>query len=228
MKFSRTTLESCENATGFVVVIDVLRAFSTAAYAFHHGIENIRIAGTVAEAFELKEKYPTSFLMGEVDGLPIPGFDFSNSPAQFDNLDLDGTHLIQRTTSGTQGIVRSRKANILLAVSFCNALVTSRYIKIVSPSEVTFVITGSRPGNWGDEDAACADYIESLVRDQNPDLIPYLNRVKASSPGQLFLDPQLDDYPLKDLEYCLAANKFDFIMPVSKKDGDLLMIARDI
>jgi 2-phosphosulfolactate phosphatase len=211
-----------------VVVIDVLRAFSTAAYAFHHGVRDIRMVSTIDEAISLQENIPGSLMMGEVDGLPIPGFDFGNSPPQFDNLKLNGKHLIQRTTSGTQGVICSRNAETLLAASFCNDRVTSEYIKSLSPAEVTFVITGLRPGGWGDEDAACADYIEASVQGHRPDPTPYLNRVKNSPPGQLFLDPQLDDYPLKDLEYSLAINRFDFVMLVSRQDRDLLMIARDL
>jgi 2-phosphosulfolactate phosphatase len=226
MNFHRTSLESCENATGLVVVIDVLRAFSTAAYAFYHGVLDIRIVSTIEEAMGLQEKYPGFLLMGEVDGLPIPGFDFGNSPPQFEKLDVNGKHLIQRTTSGTQGVVRSRNAEKLMAASFCTARSTSAYILALSPSEVTFVITGLRPGGWGDEDTACADYIEALLSGHNPDPSSYLNRVKASAPGQLFLDPQLDDYPLMDLEYCLAINRFDFVMPVLRQDGDLLLIPR--
>ncbi|MGW8143197.1 MAG: 2-phosphosulfolactate phosphatase [Anaerolineales bacterium] len=228
MKFHRTTLESCQDATGMLIVIDVLRAFSTAAYAFFHGAEDIRLVSTVDEAFMLKKKYPGSLLMGEVDGLPIQGFDFGNSPPQFDELNLSGEHLIQRTTSGTQGVVRSSKAENLLAASFCNAKKTSEYIQESSPSEITFVITGLRSGGWGDEDAACADYIESLIRGDDPDPSAYLTRVEKSLPGQLFQDPNNDDYPLKDLEYCLEVNRFDFIMPINRVDGDLLMIARDL
>jgi 2-phosphosulfolactate phosphatase len=228
MNFHRTTLESCENATGTVVVIDVLRAFSTAAYAFNHGVQDIRMVSTVEEAMGLKAKNPGFLVMGERDGLPIPEFDFGNSPPQFEGVNLGGKHLVQRTTSGTQGIVRSHNAEYLLAVSFCNAKITSEYIQALSPPDVTFVITGLRPSGWGDEDAACADYLEALILGVHPHPSPYLKRVKESPPGKLFLDPQLDDYPLEDLEYCMAINRFDFIMPVNKVDGDLLMIARDL
>lgn len=228
MKFRRTSLESCENAVGMVVVIDVLRAFSTTAYAFYHGVKDIRMVSTIEDAIRIKEKNPEFLLMGEVDGLPIPGFDFGNSPPQFDELDVNGKHLIQRTTSGTQGVVRSWNAEYLLAASFCNAKSTSNYIQALSPAEVTFVITGKRPGGWGDEDAACADYLEALISGDNPDPSSYLKRVKDSPPGQLFLDPDLAEYPLEDLEYSLAINRFDFVMPVLKQDGDLLMTARDL
>ena len=41
MKFNYTSLETCHTASGLVVVIDVLRAFSNAAYAFSRGAKEI-------------------------------------------------------------------------------------------------------------------------------------------------------------------------------------------
>jgi len=41
MKFIYTNLETCREATGTVVVIDVLRAFSNAAYMFSRGAKEI-------------------------------------------------------------------------------------------------------------------------------------------------------------------------------------------
>jgi 2-phosphosulfolactate phosphatase len=225
MRFSRTSLKSCEKANGVVVVIDVLRAFSTAAHAFANGAEDIRLVGTIEEAFSWKEKIPGALLMGEVDGLPIPGFDFGNSPPQFDGLRLDGKHVIQRTTSGTQGAVRSVKAEILLTASFCNVGATIEHLVSLSPEEITFVITGLRPGGWGDEDAACADFMEGTLLGKNPDPTNYLMRVKDSPPGRLFQNPALSEYPYQDLEYCLEINRFDFIMPIAREDDHLLMKA---
>jgi phosphosulfolactate phosphohydrolase-like enzyme len=51
--FRRATLETCSQATGTVVAIDVLRAFSTAAYAFDAGARDITLVSTVAQALAL-------------------------------------------------------------------------------------------------------------------------------------------------------------------------------
>jgi 2-phosphosulfolactate phosphatase len=226
MEFQCATLLDCGKAEGTVVVIDVLRAFSTAAYAFAAGVDQIRLVSSVEEAIELRRQTPGALVMGEVKGLPVPGFDFSNSPPQFDGLDLGGRLLIQRTTSGTQGAVRSRRAEHLLAASFANAAATVRAIQRLSPSRVTFVITGQRWGGWGDEDAACADYLESLLRGQPADLQPLLERVRNSPPGRQFTDPDQPDYPPEDLEYCLAMDRFDFAMPVERAGQALIMRAK--
>jgi 2-phosphosulfolactate phosphatase len=70
MKFNRLTLDNCHTATGIVLIIDVLRAFSTAAYAFSRGAKQIHLVSGVQEALDLKAQLPNSKAMGEVGGLP--------------------------------------------------------------------------------------------------------------------------------------------------------------
>jgi 2-phosphosulfolactate phosphatase len=225
MIIQRVTLQNCHAATGMVAVIDVLRAFTTAAYAFDAGADDITLVSTVEQALALREKIPNALLMGEVDGLPIPGFDLSNSPAELVGKHLEGRHLIQRTTSGTQGVVRSIQAETLLASSLVCAGATANFIQKLSSDSLTFVITGRRPGGWGDEDAACADYIEALLAGQKPDQEPILERVRQSPPGKLFSDPSQIEFNSADLEYCLQIDRFDFVMLVRQEDGLFIMKA---
>jgi len=163
LKFHRVSLENCASADGLVVVIDVLRAFSTAAYAFAAGAEDIHLVSTVEQAFSLKGEIPDAKIMGEVDGQPVDGFDFGNSPPQFNGLNLRGVHLIQRTSSGTQGVVKSELADQRITTGFCTAGASIRFIQQMAPEKVTFLITGFRSGGWGDEDQACADFIEATL-----------------------------------------------------------------
>ena len=66
---------------GGVVVVDVIRAFSTAAYAFGSGALEISLVGSVDEALAFKAENPTTLAMGEDRGLRPDAFDFPNSPA---------------------------------------------------------------------------------------------------------------------------------------------------
>src|SRR6185436_13893457 len=97
MKFHYTNLETCHEATGVVVVIDVIRAFTNAAVAFSRGAKEIYPVSAVDEALKLKVQIPNSLVCGEVGGLPPEGFDFGNSPTQTDTLDLNGRIIVQRT-----------------------------------------------------------------------------------------------------------------------------------
>jgi 2-phosphosulfolactate phosphatase len=101
----------------------------------------------------------------------------------------------------------------------------------LAPAEVTFVITGLRPwakepegrGSWGDEDVACAEYMEALLSGETPDPEPYLERVAQSAPGELFIDPAHPEYAAADLELCLALDRFNFAMPVQRLEGGYRM-----
>ena len=136
--------------------------------------------------------------------------------------------MIQRTSSGTQGAVLSRGADRLLACSFCCAGATARLINKGSPETVTFVITGSRQDGRGDEDAACADFVEALLKGRTPEPEPFIKRVRASVNGRRFLDPAEPDFPALDLEYCVKVDRFDFAMPVTWRGGLLVMEALDM
>ena len=220
MKFHYTNLETCQDATGVVIVIDVLRAFSTAAYAFSRGAKEIMLVSTVEEALSLRSQFSNSKALGEVGGLAPGGFDFGNSPTQIREQDFTGLTLIQRTGAGTQGAVRCRKADILIAASFVVASSTINYVSKLEPAEVTFVITGI---DNNDEDIACAQYLEALMKGHKPDPKPFVQRVYDSRDALQHLDPAQTGFPLSDLDYCTQIDSFDFAMPITREDGKLIM-----
>ena len=223
MKFNYATLETCHTASGMVLIIDVLRAFSTAAYAFSCGAQEIRLVSTVEEALVLKAQIPNSKAMGEVGGLPPEGFDLGNSPTRILEHDLTGITLIQRTGAGTQGAVRSVNAEAMLATSFVVAKATMEYVLQLKPNEITFVITGIH-GMDNDEDAACAEFLEKQFTGQAVEADAYIQRVFNSRDAQQHLGdhPQL---PKSDLDYCTRIDNFDFAMPITRENGFLVMRA---
>jgi 2-phosphosulfolactate phosphatase len=219
MKFEYTTNATCHTASGLVVVIDVLRAFSNAAYAFSVGAESITLVSNVADALNLKAQMPGALVIGEVDGQPPEGFDFGNSPAETVQHNLIDKRLIQRTSAGTQGVVRSVNAETLFAASFVVAEATVRAIQRLKPGKVTFVITGRY---FDGEDKACADYLEARLRGQTPDPTIYLDRVRNAL--ELRHMP-LDQFPniASDLDYCARLDAFSFAMPITCEHGRPVM-----
>ena len=204
-------LSECPQAEGLVVVIDVIRAFTTAAFAFSRGGDEIIVVGDVEEALRLKKEQPSLLLMGEVGGQPIPGFDFGNSPVQISKVSLSGKILVQRTTAGTQGIVRSRKAVRILASSFVVAEATIRRIFEISPDKVTFVVTGTP----GEEDLALADYLEERLRGRRPDPAPYLERVRnAPEAREILLQSWCPATYADDISATMEIDRFPFAMEV--------------
>jgi 2-phosphosulfolactate phosphatase len=227
MKFHYTTLDDCHTATGIVLIIDVLRAFSTAAYAFSRGAKQIHLVSEVEEALALKAKLPNAKAMGEVYGLPPAGFDFGNSPTRILEHDLTGVTLVQRTGAGTQGAVRCVNAEVMLATSFVVAQGTIDYVRRLKPDEITFVITG---GMGNDEDVACAEFLEkqftgavlSLTKGQETEAQEYIRRVYASRDALEHMEDH-PQFPKADLDYCSRINAFDFAMPITRENGQLVM-----
>jgi 2-phosphosulfolactate phosphatase len=221
VKFNRFTLDTCHTATGVVLIIDVLRAFSTAAYAFSRGAKEIRLVSGVQEALDLKAQIPNAKAMGEVGGLPPEGFDFGNSPTRILEHDLRGITLVQRTGAGTQGAVRSVNAEVMLATSFVVAQATMDYVLKLNPSEVNFVITG---GMGNDEDVACVEFLEKQFTGQKVEAESFVKRVYDSRDALQHM-PDHPQFPKSDLDYCSRINAFDFAMPIQRKDGFLIMQA---
>lgn len=222
MKFHYADLETCHTAKGTVLIIDVLRAFSNAAYAFSRGAKEIVLVSTVEDALNLKSQLPNTKVMGEVGGLPPTGFDFGNSPTQILKEDLSGLTLIQRTGAGTQGAVRCVNAEVMLAASFVVADATVRHVLKMSPSEITFVVTG---GFNNDEDVSCAEYMEALFKNQIPEKQSFVKRVYDSKDAEQHLDPNRPEFPLSDLDYCTRINTFNFAMPITRNNNQLTMQA---
>jgi len=225
MNFQYYSLDDCAEATGGVVVIDVLRAFTSTAFAFAAGVEEVFLVGEVAQAFALHQQMPDLLLMGEAESRRIAGFTYGNSPAELQGLDLSGGRIVQRTSNGTQGMVRSVKAEMILAGSFACARATVDFIRRQPLSRVSFVITGYGPNGEGDEDVALADYMVALLQGETPDPEPYLERVRQSVIGRRILDPTWPEFPPEDLPCCTALDCFDFAMPVERRSGQLVMTA---
>ena len=223
MKISRATLETCSSATDIVVVIDVLRAFTTAAYAFVAGAKKIILVSKLEEAFALKLENPDFLLLGETDGLPIEGFDFSNSPSELIGKNLAGSTLVQRTSAGTQGVVRSRHAKQILVTGLCNASATANYLNRFEVNELCLVETGVNELGHGVEDTVCGDLLEALVLNRSANYAGLVKRVYQAPASHKFLDDNLKAFPLADLGCALKIDQFDFAMKVRQEGVQLVL-----
>lgn len=111
-----------------VIVIDVIRAFTTAAVAFERGATEIVCAPSAEVGRGLRRLHPDRLLVGETGGLKPADFDLGNSPLEMSSAQLDGRRLIQATSNGTRGLVQYPGPRALLAVSARNVGATARWI----------------------------------------------------------------------------------------------------
>ena len=66
-------------AKGLVVIIDVLRAFTTCCFIFNSGAQEIIPVADLDLAYELIKNNPVCVSVGERKGLKIKGFDYGSS-----------------------------------------------------------------------------------------------------------------------------------------------------
>ena len=97
-------LRGAQEAEGTAIIIDVFRAFTTAAVAFSRGAERIVLVAEVADALRLRDQGHGDLCMGEVSGMRPEGFDFGNSPYEISQANVAGKTIVQSTRAGTVGV----------------------------------------------------------------------------------------------------------------------------
>ncbi|MBK7641706.1 MAG: 2-phosphosulfolactate phosphatase [Planctomycetes bacterium] len=217
----RSGLAAAVEARGTLVVIDVLRAFTTAAHAFARGALQIELVATIEEAFARRREDPRALLVGETDGRKVEGFDFGNSPPALFAADLAGRKLVLRSSAGTQGVVGGVNARTILLGSLVVARATVAAVRALG-DDVTLLAMGSPKGGPGDEDEVCAELLETRLAGGELDLEDVRRRVRDSRAGQKALDPTVDWITPGDLECAQAIDRFDFAMRVERVGSRLV------
>jgi 2-phosphosulfolactate phosphatase len=202
-----------------VVVIDVLRAFTTVPWLYERGAVDVFAVDTATAAFDLRDELQAAgtthvVLAGEDGGRRLEGFDLGNSPTEVGRRDLTGATVVHRTSAGTQGLLRCAGSGQLFAGSFVNVAATVRAVVDTGVDQVTFVITGASLGRDGDEDLACAELLTARLRGLDPDPGPFLDRVPASDAGRAFGPGGPDWAPAEDLALALEVDRFDLPLVV--------------
>lgn len=210
-------LQGAREATGYAVIVDVFRAFTTAAFCVAAGAREVVLVADHEQALAMKRNDPSLFLTGEIGGRPIPGFDVGNSPSQIEHLDLSGRRVVQRTSSGTQGAVAATAATEVLLGSFVVARATVRYLQRTA-GDVTIVAMGAAAREPSEEDESCASYLAASLLGAPPGGHGIVLRTPY--------DEWEEWFPRRDAELALEVDRFDFALPVAREDG--LLVARPV
>jgi 2-phosphosulfolactate phosphatase len=212
-------LEGATRATGVVAVIDVFRAFTTAAVALANGASSIVMVRTVEEALALREAGIGQICVGEVRGRAPDGFDFGNSPFEISNVDFHGQTIIQRTSAGTQGIVAGKQAERLYAASLVTAEASVRAILSGSPDRVSLVAMGENGLKRTDEDEMCAIHLRNRLEGRPGDADAIRRLILAGGEVGRFHDPARPYLHPEDVDIALDIDRYDFAVRVEFENG---------
>jgi len=204
-------------AQGTVIVIDVLKAFTTSSVLLNRGVKGIYLVKDEHIALHTKWKHPNkTIIFGEKGGRHIKGFDYENSPAEMEevNIDID-KNFIQRTSSGTKGslfVFKNIKVKEVIAGSFTTASFIKNYIK--NKKHVDYLITGSRTPDGGSDDIALAKFLMDQI-----DLNTAYKMVKESYAAKNWIKN------IKDIEIALI-KKYNFMQKIYKTNNPNIVLLK--
>ncbi len=157
-------VEPAELAGAAVVVIDVLRASTTIVHALEAGAKEVIACLEVDEARSVAQGLSDgeAVLGGERDGLPIDGFQLSNSPGQYTSERVGGKVVVLTTTNGTRAILHARQADRVLIGGFVNA--TAVYGQLVQHEQIHLLCAGANGQMAHDDILLAGMLVERLQR----------------------------------------------------------------
>ncbi|MFJ5073470.1 2-phosphosulfolactate phosphatase [Streptomyces sp. NPDC088553] len=211
-------------APSVAVVIDVMRAYTVAAWAFAQGAEKIVLAESLDDALALKARHPDWVALK--DGPPAPGFDAVNSPGLLRSVDLGGRTVVQKTTAGTVGALAVKEASLVLCAGFVVAEATARILRSRDCDSVTFVVTGE--DGRADEDLACAQYIARRTTETTTDAAGFLRRAGASRAATELTEGVRRGAHPDDVALCLELDRFPFAMVATLEDELMVLRPHDV
>jgi 2-phosphosulfolactate phosphatase len=219
-------LQGAQAAQGTTIVIDVFRAFTSAAVAVDRGAEKIILVAEIDEALDLRRQGVGELCMGEVDGIKPAAFDFGNSPYELSQAQLAGKTLIQSTRAGTVGVTAAADAETIYLGSFVTASATVHTVRQSAPSLVTLVAMGVAGQRRSDEDEQCALYLRNLLQGRQPDAAAVRALVLAGAEAQKYDDPAQPHYHPQDRVLALHIDRYPFALRVRREGG--LLVARRV
>ncbi|SET68020.1 2-phosphosulfolactate phosphatase [Oceanobacillus limi] len=207
-----------DKKAAITIVIDVLRAFTVAHYAFLRGAKQIYLVSTKEEAFHMKKDNPDLLLVGEEHGVEITGFDLGNSPYQISQCELTDKTLVQKTTNGVQATLNCLASDHVFVTGFTNAKKTAEFIRkrLFDGNNEEVHIIASHPS--GDDDYACAEYIKDILEGKTrvTSVNHVVERIKNSQVAKKFYETSNKEFLPEDIRFSTKELYSSFVMKVDK------------
>jgi 2-phosphosulfolactate phosphatase len=167
--FLPALVEPDELAGDDVVMMDVLRASTTIAYALAAGAVNVVPCFEIDEARQVAAGFEAgaALLGGERGGRPIAGFDLGNSPHEYTHGSVAGKTIVFTTTNGTAALMQCRKAARVMIGSFVNL---SAVVEELAGRPSVHLLCAGTQGRITREDVLCAGAISDLLLQRNAEI----------------------------------------------------------
>ncbi len=170
------------------IVIDVIRATTSITAIFEHGGKRVFAANNVDQARSAARIKPERLLCGERNALPLPDFDYGNSPVQFSLAALQGRELILTTTNGSKAFFACSSRSMRLAGCFYNAHAVCSYAfeQARQAGYDIAIVCAAEAGYFALDDAVCAGYLADEIQRAHPEIVAHESVAAAVALAQVF------------------------------------------
>jgi 2-phosphosulfolactate phosphatase len=150
-----------------VIVVDLLRASTTICTALSAGAECVMPFAEIEETLAAARQFGRGnvILGGERHGKLIPGFDLSNSPAEYTPDVVAGRRILFTTTNGARALDYARCAQRVLVGCLANATAVANAVD--AQDEVVILCAGT-DGKVAAEDVIAGGAIIEALQSRSP------------------------------------------------------------
>lgn len=162
-----------EGSPEAAVVIDVLRATTTMAWALHNGAEAVQAFAELQELEAAAASWPQERTLraGERGGQKLEGFDLGNSPLAVSPDVVGGRRIFMSTTNGTRALDRVRHAPLLLTAALVNRTAVAERLQQQAPDTVWVVGSGWEGAYSLEDSLAAGALVDALLKLSSSDLL---------------------------------------------------------
>lgn len=217
---SRVLMNQYDFKDKVAVVVDLFRNTTTIAAALNHGVLGVIPSETIDETLTYKDK-EGYIIAGERNAVKLEGWDYGNSPRDYEGDEVSGKTLVITSTNGTQCIKGASEADIIIAGSLVNLKAYTNYLRQLNKS-IIFICAGWK-GKVNFEDTMAAGAAIDLLQ-EDFELIDdtcFLalnawnqakdNLLKVTSEQATYFERINTDTQIEDMPYCLSLNSIPMI-----------------
>ncbi len=170
-----STVQACQ-PSGWILVVDVLRATTTLQRALEHGAAGVLPVADLEAAHRVAAELGREqvILCGERDGIAQPGFDRGNSPLEMTGRLVQGKPVVITTTNGTAALEAAlratREAGNVMTACFPNRAAVARGLcdqakRTGGSLQIQICCAGRRGGSGEDDELFAAGLLYALDRE---------------------------------------------------------------